>query len=70
MLKLTPKEFQILEMVKLGYEDKQIGAELSIKTQTVKNHMQDIFHKLNAVNRVDAVVKALKLGYLSLWITK
>jgi DNA-binding NarL/FixJ family response regulator len=70
VLKLTSREIQILELVKLGYDDRQIGAELSIKTQTVKNHMQGIFHKLDAVNRVDAVVKALQSGYLSLWITK
>lgn len=66
MLKLTPKEIQILEMVKLGYKDREIGAELWITPSTVKQHLQLIFARLGAVNRVDAVVKGLRAGYLSL----
>lgn len=65
-LRLTPREIQILDLVKLGYEDKRIGAEVGIAPQTVRVHLQFIFAKLQAVNRVDAVVKALRAGYLSL----
>jgi len=66
MLKLTPREIQILDMVKLGYKDKETSVELEIGLQTVKNHMHLICVKLQAVNRVDAVVKAIRVGYLSL----
>jgi len=65
-LKLTPREIQILEMVKLGYKDRETGATLGISLQTVKNHMQLICVKLQAVNRVDAVVKALRNCYISI----
>jgi len=66
MLKLTPKEIKIIDLVKLGYKDREIGAELGIALQTVKNHMQLICVKLQAVNRVDAIIKALQAGYISL----
>lgn len=65
-LRLTPKEIQILDLIKLGYDDKKIATELGIATGTVKAHLQLIFAKLQAVNRVDAVVKAIRAGYLSL----
>lgn len=63
---LTPYEIEILDLVKLGYKDKEIGAELGIALGTVKQHLQFIYAKLGAVNRVDAVVKALRAGYLQL----
>lgn len=65
-LGITPREVQILDLVKLGYEDKRVGAELGITPQSVKSHLQLIFAKLQAVNRVDAVIRALRAGYLSL----
>jgi len=66
MLKLTPKEIELLEMAKLGYKYKEIGAQLGIAQGTIKNRMQLIYAKLQSVNRVDAVVKAVKAGYISL----
>ena len=65
-LRLTPKEIHILDLVKLGYDNKRIAAELGIAPKTVKGHLQLIFAKLQAVNRVDAVIKALRSGYISL----
>lgn len=65
-LGLTPRQVQILNLVKLGYGDKRIALELGLSVQTVKNHLQLIFAKLQAANRVDAVVKALNAGYLLL----
>jgi two-component system NarL family response regulator len=66
MLKLTPREIEILEMVKLGHKDKEIATVLSIALQTVKNHMYLICAKLQAVNRVDAIVKAIRAGYIEI----
>jgi len=66
-LTLTPREIQILQLIKLGYRDRETGAKLGITQQSVKNRFTYIASKLGAVNRVDAVVKAIRLGYLSLW---
>lgn len=65
-LKLTPNEIQILDLAKLGYDNKRIAADMGITPKTVTGRFQLIFAKLQAVNRVDAVVKALRAGYLSL----
>lgn len=65
-LRLTPREVQVLDLVKLGYQDKRIAEEMGISPRTVRIYLQLIFTKLEAVNRVDAVVKALRAGYISL----
>jgi len=63
---LTPREVEILALVKLGYSNNKTGPQLGISPQTVKNRLQVIYAKLQATNRVDAVVKAVKAGYLQL----
>lgn len=64
--KLTPKEIEILDLIKLGYADKQIASKLGIASGTIKDHLQLIFARLSAANRTDAVVKALNAGYIKL----
>lgn len=65
-LGLTPREVNILDLVKLGYTDKEIGSGLGLTPGTVKQHLQLIFARLQAVNRVDAVVRAIRAGYIQL----
>jgi len=65
-LELTPRELEILDLVKLGYLDNMIASKLGVSVGTVKNHLQLAFAKLQAINRTDAVVKALKAGYIKL----
>lgn len=66
MSPLTPREIEILEYVARGFLNKQIAAELDISEQTIKNHVTSILRKLNANARTEAVVIALKQGYISL----
>ena len=63
---LTPTEISILDLVKLGYTDRKIASELGVSPGTVKQHLQLAFAKLQASNRVDAVVRALRAGYIQL----
>ncbi len=54
---LTTREIEILEWVRNGKTNIEIGMILEISTFTVKNHLQRIFKKINATNRAQAVGK-------------
>jgi DNA-binding NarL/FixJ family response regulator len=63
---LTPREFEVLRLMKLGHTNRQIAAELVISLGTAKNHVEHIIAKMEASDRTQAVVKALELGVLDL----
>lgn len=63
---LTVREIEIVNHIAQGRSNKQIAAELSISEQTIKNHVSSIMTKLNASDRTEAVVIALKTGLISL----
>ncbi|MEO6825288.1 MAG: XrtB/PEP-CTERM-associated transcriptional regulator EpsA [Nitrosospira sp.] len=54
---LSVREFEIISWVKMGKTNAEIASILEISCYTVKNHMQNIFRKLGAYNRLQAVVK-------------
>jgi DNA-binding NarL/FixJ family response regulator len=56
---LTQREREVLELVARARSNRQIGAQLHITEGTVKRHLRNIFGKLGAVSRIDAVNKAL-----------
>lgn len=49
-----------------GLSNKQIGSKLGISDKTVRNHLSRIFKKLDAGNRTQAVMTAMKGGLLIL----
>lgn len=49
----TERQHQIIELVVLGYDNRQIGESLSIAEQTVKNHLYTIFGKAGVSRRRD-----------------
>ena len=61
---LSIRRCKILQLAGKGYPDKQIGEQLEISESTVRNHWQHIFVRLEAGNRTEAVVKALRLGLI------
>jgi len=62
---ITPRETEILNYIAQGYLNKQIAIELGISEQTIKNHVTSILIKLNANDRTEAVVIAIKQGLIS-----
>jgi transcriptional regulator EpsA len=56
---ITQREQEILHWIYLGKSNNEIGQILSISPLTVKNHVQKVLHKLDVVNRAQAVGKAL-----------
>lgn len=53
--KLTPREKEILAYVINGLTNKEIGRELTLEEITVKIHVRNIYKKIGATNRADAV---------------
>ena len=54
---LSERESEIMNWVKMGKTNAEIGSILSISAFTVKNHLQHIFKKLDVYNRMQAVSK-------------
>jgi len=63
---LTSREMEVLNYMTQGNSNKQIAAELYISEQTIKNHVTSILHKLEAKDRTEAVVIAIKHGLIAL----
>jgi LuxR family maltose regulon positive regulatory protein len=61
---LTPKEYQVLQLLAGGLQNKQIATELDLSSDTVKWHVKKLLAKLNAGNRDHAVARARMLGLL------
>ena len=59
---LSPRENEILKLVAGGRPNKLIAAELKISEHTVRNHISNIFQKLQVNNRTEATVLAMKRG--------
>jgi DNA-binding NarL/FixJ family response regulator len=56
---LSHREREVLQLVGQAMSNAQIAGRLCMSEATVKRHMRNIFHKLGAVSRIDAVNKAL-----------
>jgi DNA-binding NarL/FixJ family response regulator len=63
---LTDRELEILKKVSTGLTNAEIGYSLGISAQTVKNHVTSILRKLAVNDRTQAVVTALRHGWLSI----
>lgn len=61
---LSPRELQVLELVAAGRTNKEIALLLDISNQTVKNHVSSILRKLAVNDRTQAVVYAMRRGWI------
>jgi DNA-binding NarL/FixJ family response regulator len=64
--RLTAREIEVLQLIADGLSNKSIAARLGISDQTVKFHVSSIYGKLGAINRTDAVRRAVRRGLLTL----
>jgi len=63
--KLSDREIEVLKLVAVGMFNKDIGKELDISERTVKNHMSNIFKKIECDDRTQAAVFAIRNGLVS-----
>lgn len=61
---LTPRELEVLTLIAQAYTNKAIAARLGISDRTVQGHIANIFAKLKAQSRTDAVMIGLRLGLI------
>ncbi len=61
---LSPREGQILDSIAQGLTNKEVAYALAISEQTVKNHMSSILRKLAVNDRTQAVVYAMRQGWI------
>jgi len=63
---LTDREMEVLKLVTKGLSNKDIAEELCLSVRTVQGHLANIFNKLRVGSRTEAVVHALKEGWVTL----
>lgn len=61
---LSPRELEILHLLAKGCEIQEIGRLLYISPNTARNHVANIYAKLGVSNKVEAVMLALKKGWV------
>ena len=63
---LSEREMEVLKLVTKGYSNKEIADQLYLSIRTVQGHLGNIFNKLMVSSRTEAVVRALKEGWVTL----
>jgi DNA-binding NarL/FixJ family response regulator len=63
---LTERELDVLRLAAKGHTNRAIGRELNISDRTVQGHLANIFGKLGVNTRTEAVLLAMKQGWLTL----
>jgi len=63
---LTEREIEVLHLAARGLTNKAIGQALGISDRTVQGHLANIYGKLGAGSRTEAVTEALKQGWIVL----
>ncbi len=58
---ITARERDVLNLWAKGFQQKEIAAQLKLSPGTIKKHLRNVYKKLNAHNKVQALTKA---GYL------
>jgi len=65
-LDLTEREITVLRLVADGKTNKEIANSLDLSEKTVKNHVRNIFHKLQVYDRTQAAILAIRKGLIEL----
>jgi DNA-binding NarL/FixJ family response regulator len=63
---VTKREEEVLQLIADGCSTPEVAARLYISQKTVKNHLASIYQKLDARDRTQAVLQAVRMGIVSL----
>jgi PAS domain S-box-containing protein len=63
--RLTSRQREILELVASGLSTAEVAKELTLSSETVRNHLRSVFRELGVHNRVEAIVAAQRMGLLA-----
>ena len=59
---LTDREHEVLHLIAQGYNNMEIAERLTLSPKTVRNHVSNIFNKLQVADRAQAIVRAREAG--------
>lgn len=65
---LSARELEVLQLLARGLNNRLIGEALFISDRTVQAHLTSIFHKMGVTSRLEAVLTAIRRGWLTLEI--
>ena len=60
----TAVQTRILRLISEGFSNREIAVQVHLSENTVKSHVQEIFHRLEVRNRVEAAIRATKDGLI------
>ena len=63
-LGVSDREYEVLELLASGQSNKEIARQLDVSPNTVKTHVANLFDKLEAKRRTEAILRARELGIL------
>ncbi len=63
---LTEREMEVLEQIFQNKTNQEIANLFHLSIHTVKAHNSEIYRKLNAKNKLEAILTAIRMGYLKL----
>ena len=63
---ISKREEEVLQLVAEGLSTTEVAEQLFISVKTVKNHLASVYDKLDARDRTQAVVRAVKMGIIRL----
>ncbi|EPX56614.1 DNA-binding response regulator, LuxR family [Cystobacter fuscus DSM 2262] len=63
---LTPSEFEVLRYVAKGLSNAEVGRVMTLERRTVRTHLSHIYRKMGVHSHVEAVVLALRAGFVEL----
>ncbi len=63
---LSDREMEVLKLAAKGFSNQDIAEKLCLSIRTVQGHLGHIFNKLQVSSRTEAVVRALKEGWVTL----
>lgn len=61
---MSEREREVLQLVAAGKTNRQVATELFVSVGTVKTHVNNVYRKLEAHSRTQAVARARELGLL------
>lgn len=63
-LGISRREYEVLELISQGLSNQEIAEKLFVSTSTVKTHASNLFSKLDASRRTEAIARAKQLRIL------
>ncbi len=63
---LSPRQTEVLELVAAGLHNREIGERLGLSARTVEVHLRNAFDRLGVSSRTEAVIEAMRRGWLEI----